>query len=436
MGRPVCPEHPGSRVWRDGRYGKHGQYQRWRCVPQGCTRSSPESHLFQPPLPRKALGGNDGSCLECERPWRPGEGLPSARTDRFSLLEKADALAHLARGATYREAARRVRRRALRRGAQISSDGRTTGDWVSIYAPIIQAEFLRSHPEFQKWPEVLVLDSAPFHGRTTYADGRPKPSGRHLFSVFGALSYDLGTVDCAHSPNRRPRVWRYGTYLRASVAAWVDFFSQLPGRPLYVVCDGDPTLLRAIDRYWPDIPVFRCTAHLSQQAMTLAQKAGVKETPFGKSLNEQTFTARRRWGWFRLGLSSLEEDGFVEGLNSRQRSNLKSFRTWAEEVACAVDFNLSHDHAPWSTGGLERPLRVVKKSLYDRRLALRNMDRLNHLLVLFQLDQLGMADPHWWAHVLHEQHLGHEGEPPPRRLVDKPELYPGFRGGRMPAPSA
>jgi hypothetical protein len=94
-------------------------------------------------------------------------------------------------------------------------------------------------------------------------------------------------------------------------------------------------------------------------------------------------------------------------------------------------FNLENDHAPWSTGGLERPLRVVKNSLFDRRFALRNPDRLAHLLVLFQLAQIGLADAHQWAHVLHDQNLLYQGAPPPRRSVDRPELYPGLRGGRQ-----
>jgi hypothetical protein len=92
MRKPECPQHPGGRVCRDGRYGKNGQYQRWRCIPPGGTRR--DSHLFQPtPLPRKAVGGG---CMECDRSWSPGDGLPSARTDRFSLREKAEALVQMA----------------------------------------------------------------------------------------------------------------------------------------------------------------------------------------------------------------------------------------------------------------------------------------------------------------------------------------------------
>jgi len=49
MDRPTCPDHPKGRVWRDGHYGKNGQYQRWRCNPPG----GQPPRLFQPTLPRK-----------------------------------------------------------------------------------------------------------------------------------------------------------------------------------------------------------------------------------------------------------------------------------------------------------------------------------------------------------------------------------------------
>jgi hypothetical protein len=92
MRTPECPQHPGGRVWRDGRYGKNGQYPRWPCVPPVGTRRN--SRLFQPtPLPRKAVGGGS---MECERSWSPWDGLPSARTDRFSLRETAEALVQMA----------------------------------------------------------------------------------------------------------------------------------------------------------------------------------------------------------------------------------------------------------------------------------------------------------------------------------------------------
>lgn len=123
-----------------------------------------------------------------------------ASTSAGGVFPQAEALVQLAYGTTYRQAARRARRRALQRGAEVSADGRTAGDWVSMYAPILQEQLLLEYPKYASWPEVLVLDSAPFHGRARFANGRPKPSGRYLFSVLGALFYARGTVDDAHAP--------------------------------------------------------------------------------------------------------------------------------------------------------------------------------------------------------------------------------------------
>lgn len=433
MERPKCPQHPESRVVRDGRYGARKQYQRWRCVPVGCDRKSAESHLFQPVLPKKAVGGPHGECVECERGWHAGEGMDTAWRDRFSLREKAAALVYLAQGHPYRQAARQVRLRAQLRGADVSIDGRLTGDWVSMYAPVLRRQLFRTHPYFAEWPEVLVLDHVPFHGRDTYADGAPKPSGRLRFAVLGALSYGEGSVEDAHQAGRRPKVWRYGAYEGTRASDWLHFLNQLPGRPLWVVCDGDPALLAALEKKWPDIPIFRCTAHLTMQAQERVRVAGLRETPFGQSINEKTFTGRRRWSWFRMGLDYLEEHDLTAGLSRSQLVAVTALRDWADRVAPAVEFGLEHDHAPLTTGALEQALRVVKNSLYDRRLVLRNLDRLDDLLILFQLARLGLASEPQWARVLRDHHLRRGGKPPARRRVDNPALYPGHRGGRRPA---
>lgn len=221
-------------------------------------------------------------------------------------------------------------------------------------------------------------------------------------AAFGAMdgTDGTGTVDVAAPKKRRARVWRYGAFENAETASWIKFFGRLTGRPLYVVCDGDPALLSAIEKHWPGMPAFRCTAHLTMQAQELVRKAGLRETPFGRALNEKTFTSGRRWGWFKLNLGSLEEDGLLEGASTANLFEVEKLRRWAEQVAPDIEFNLDSEHAPWSTGGLERPLRVLKNSLFDRRFALRNLDRLDHLLVLFQMAQIGLADPTRWAHIL------------------------------------
>ena len=89
----------------------------------------------------------------------------------------------------------------------------------------------------------------------------------------------------------------------------------------------------------------------------------------------------------------------------------------------AIARSMVEKHWPVTVGAIERPLRVMKNAIYDRRANLKNLARIEHLLILAQLQQMGVADKRKWAAILRENHLAHHGTPPPRRLVDDPALY-------------
>jgi hypothetical protein len=97
-------------------------------------------------------------------------------------------------------------------------------------------------------------------------------------------------------------------------------------------------------------------------------------------------------------------------------------RRWIDTNADAITRSLAEAHWPVSVGVIERPLREIKNAIYDRRVNLKNMERLGHLLVLAQLHQMGYADEREWAVVLRANHISHHGTPPPRRQVDDPAL--------------
>lgn len=90
----------------------------------------------------------------------------------------------------------------------------------------------------------------------------------------------------------------------------------------------------------------------------------------------------------------------------------------------AIEKSLNEPHAPLTIGGLENPLYVVKTALEYRRKVLRNLKRLNHLLILLQLRQNGKIDERAWAQVILRQHETYNGQPPPRRKVDDPVFRP------------
>ncbi len=107
----VCPrpEHAGSRVRFDGRYGKpEHRRQLYRCVPQDGERP----HRFTEVLPREEAWHD--ACEVCERAVGLHEGPHAARHYQFVARGIAEALAAVGAGATYRQAALVARERARR----------------------------------------------------------------------------------------------------------------------------------------------------------------------------------------------------------------------------------------------------------------------------------------------------------------------------------
>lgn len=416
MPRPTCPTHPNSRVRRYGYYGKHNQYQRWKCVPD-----DDDDHFFRPPLPKRMVGrsqdeeGDDpGACPECQRPWQPGEGLPTVRRHGYTVRDIAAALVRLAEGHSYRGAGQAIRRRSIHHDDR-SNDGRIARDWVSQYAPVLADEYLE-----ESWPEVLVVDKLTFKKRGYTQSGQPIKGGVVAFHVFAALSYGDGSVEEAEKAGRKPRIWRMASDTEATADAWVRFFDALPGEPEYVVCDRDTALRPAIRRKWPDADVFPCTWHLYKNLYGLLVDAKLRDFLPQRILNEKTFTTPKRYGRLIDHVEYLLLGGWT-GLTEDEQELLKEIDDWLDEAHEDIDRSLNTEHAPLSTGALEKPLRVeVKNALYDRRHLIKNLDRLDHLLTLMQLRQMGHAEERAWTRLITE-HLegGQSHQPAPRQDVDK-----------------
>src|SRR5215216_4121724 len=105
----VCPrpEHAGSRVRFDGKYGKPGhRRQLYRCVPGNGDRP----HRFTEVLPREEAWHD--ACEVCERAVHAHEGPHAARHYQFGARGIAEALTAVGGGATYGQAALVARERA------------------------------------------------------------------------------------------------------------------------------------------------------------------------------------------------------------------------------------------------------------------------------------------------------------------------------------
>jgi hypothetical protein len=308
-------------VRRDGYYGKRKQYVRWKCLPDNSDRP----HLFRPGLSSKLVGGRDGDCEECERPWQATEGMPAGTRDRFTLREKAAALYALSRGDSYREAANYVRKRGgygrRRRGVLLASrDGRITGDWVSQYASILAEHYLPA-----SWPRALILDKLPLHARDTSSPTK-RPSGRALFNIFAAASY-VGD---------RALLWRLEVIRGRSERDWKHFLSALPGRPHWVVCDRDQAMIKAVEELWPGVRIYACVAHLRQnvEQILVDGKLFDRRRVLVKALDQSVFSKPEAYAAFRnIAGRYLAAD--LSRLNRRPRKTL-GFATPAEKLAALI----------------------------------------------------------------------------------------------------
>jgi hypothetical protein len=169
-------------------------------------------------LPRQAT--SEHFCVECSTRLERWEGQAGAREYWFSAREVGHALALVASGESYRQAAWAARRAAGRTHERLTGrrgrlrdpnlDGQLVANWVDSLAAIVTAGEL---PE--RWPARLALDSREFR-----IDRGPKAG--QSFHVFCAVGHDQ---------SGRPRVRRLAAFPRRTEADWKQFLS---------LCDGTP----------------------------------------------------------------------------------------------------------------------------------------------------------------------------------------------------
>ena len=250
------PEHAGSRVRLDGRYGKPShRRQLYRCLPPNGDRP----HRFTEVLPREE-SWND-ACEACERSVHLHEGPHAGRRYQFVARGVAEALHAVGAGQTYRQAGLVARERAQRLPAdpetgelRMTRHGQLVGDWVEVFAPVV---FERHRP--CAWPATgsLLLDDLPFSVRDP-ATGR----FRIAFRVFCAAGFERG----------RPKLWRVEAFPEATQANWEAFLQALEGAPCRVVCDNHHGLNGAVRAAFPEAELYLCEWHLRHALERLMAK--------------------------------------------------------------------------------------------------------------------------------------------------------------------
>jgi hypothetical protein len=362
-------------------------------------------------LPRQAT--SEHFCVECSTRLERWEGQAGAREYWFSAREVGHALALVAAGESYRQAAFAARRAAGRTHALLTGgrgrrrdpnlDGQLVANWVDSLAAVVTAEEL---PE--RWPERLALDSREFR-----IDRGPRAGqSYHVFCAVG------------HDEPGRPRVWRMAAFPRRTEADWREFVALCDGTPQLVVTDFDAALRKALRSVFPragdPTPELRlCELHLRRSLeKALAPLDGQPDHPLMRAFHHALFD-HHNWARF-------ETD--AELAHHKASPPLPALARWldyyAEPVAAQLETRSSL--GPNSIGAVEAALRQVHRAFQGRSQSFSNRIRLNLLLDLMTLHAAGQADPRHWADRLRERLHPRGGIAPHQRPHDDRRGHPSL----------
>ncbi|MGH2873006.1 MAG: transposase [Solirubrobacteraceae bacterium] len=400
------PEHAGSRVRFDGRYGPPAhRRQRYRCVPANGDRP----HRFTESLPREESWSE--ACEQCERGVESHEGPHAARKYQFVARGIGEALMMVGAGSTYREAALVSRERAKRVRAdprtgqpRHSRHGSLVMDWVEVFAPVV-FEAYRS----LTWPAEgsLLLDDLPFRVRDP-STGRTCVA----FRVFAALGYQAG----------RPKLWSLRAYTSKSQADWEAFVGSLPGAPRRVVCDNDDGLTHAVRARFPDAELYLCEWHLRHALERLMINIRRQEPACREVIDgllpalEGAFTGPSSWARFT---------------EQADAAAIPRVSEWLKGTGEIVASQFPRRGLRWAgmplTSPLEAVLEPIRDSIKPRAYGLKNRERTNRMLMLMQLHANHQDDLTAYVRHIRDWLEAHHGRPSTARRAVVDEGRPSLR---------
>jgi hypothetical protein len=407
------PDHVGARIKLDGTYGRPGhRRQRYKCSPrQG------KPHVFTELLPREESWHR--SCEHCERQVERREGPKAPRHYQFVARGIAEALAAVGAGDTYMQASRVARARARRfrfdpetGEVRESAHGQLVADWVELFAPVV---FDLHRPT--AWPVEgsLLLDHLPFRIRAEDERGVGIPGGRVVFDVFCAAGYRAG----------KPRLWHVEAFSSAHPENWNTFLAALPGEPARVVCDAHKGMIQAIEQRWPKVELHQCEWHLQHALERLlakeARRAPSAELAELRDRAEGALTGPSFWRAFLRAARALENESLARWI-------AVNGRTIETQFARRPPPSRRPPEMPLTTSALEQLTRPIYSSLYPRRYALKNRERLNRLLMLMQLHINGEDDVQAYSKAIRAWLESNHGRPRGRRRgITDPAGSPSLR---------
>lgn len=469
---PACPDHPRSKVVRNGTYGRATPKprQRYRCTPTDGTKP----HSFTPPLPRDHVHSGEEHCEHCDelRGIHRGE-TAVARRHSWSTRIVARGLEQLANGATYADVSRwalRVtgtkrsrispRPKATKRKKKVSERSKESrnawhiaADWVEAFSPVIygpidlelrtkalakraEIDRMKARGELVDRPQVVLVDEVPVWGRDLNRKKKMRRDAGYYVLALAELYWPDEEVNdpflVVAPPVVKLRLVR--AMANTTAVSWRLIFDELGYAPDYIVADAgtgigaavrahfDPKKTRFIPSLW----------HLAKKVeAALADTAGAMTvTTAGKELIEPLANHVRQLSRGSGVLASTATwkkwwDDLFEILKANQlpSEEVRKRRTNYERAMAAVIVDLAaNPHIPVSTGGLETLIaKHISPMLAMRRTSFANIERTNLLFDLVvarnhdAFDNLGEV-----ARLLRTDSEQHQGWSVPLRSIADP----------------
>jgi len=437
---PACPEHPGSKVIRNGTYGVHSPRQRYRCTPEG-----DRPHQFTPPLSREVVTLGE-ECARCDELLSPHHGpLTAARSTTWTLVGVAQALSNLSRGQSYadvslglraqRDAANehlRVEHGVVTFTRSSSTASTTTGsysqrqrrnawrvaaDLVEQYSPplfgAVDAQFraeaqavrdgndaaLAVDPKAPlERPIVYVLDELTVW--TATGTSRVKRPTWNILTVVETRWQP--SSDPFALPDRDTRLRLARAFPRANADAWQLALAELGVRPDVVVADAASGLQGAVAQFYGStVGVIPSLWHMHRNlremlvklknTTTLDGKEAVLIDPLTKHLGQlaraellsKTPADVTTW-WDDL-------ESMVVGLKAPVSSVKAQRRLHEPRLLAALPILHANPQIPASNAAVENRIRMALKPFLENRAHLfGNQERTNRLLNLLVCREAGL----------------------------------------------
>lgn len=211
---------------------------------------------------------------------------------------------------------------------------------------------------------------------------RSDDAARHYFGwhVLCALAYQ----------GEQRELVRVEAFTNATPASWRAFFAALPGSPRRIVCDAHTGMLKVIEERWPQTDVDLCEWHLRHALERLLDKIGDETAEALRPRTEAAFAGGAFWAAFEADARARGNDRLDAWLD-----HWSPIIAWQFARRGRADERRGDD--PLTTGGLESFVKPIEAALYRRRYGLKNQERLNRLLLLFQLEANRCADERDYA---------------------------------------